>query len=138
MGLTQDGRPQAAAVHEGGTTVAPILPSRDFGRTAGFYERLGFTVASTYQPPDAYLIMRKGNVELHFFAHVDLDPTTSYAGCYLRVPNVEAWFATAKDVGLAQTGIPRLMALNERAWGMREFALIDPDGSLLRIGTRSA
>lgn len=70
-------------------TVAPILPARDFEATARFYEGLGFTVVSQYQPPDAYLILRRGEVELHFFPHFDLDPATSYAGCYIRVTDVE-------------------------------------------------
>jgi hypothetical protein len=33
-----------------------------------------------------------------------------------------------------QKGIPRLDALADKPWGMREFAIIDPDGNLLRIG----
>ena len=118
-------------------TAAPILPSRDFERSAEFYERLGFTVASIYQPPDAYLILRKRDLALHFFPHFDLDPTSSYAGCYIRVADVDAWYECARNAGLGPAGIPRLVALSDRPWGMREFAIIDPDGSLLRIGTPS-
>jgi catechol 2,3-dioxygenase-like lactoylglutathione lyase family enzyme len=118
-----------------GTTVAPILPSRNFERTATFYGTLGFDVVSQYREPDAYLIMRRGMVELHFFPFPDFDPARSYAGCYSRVPDVDAWFAAASRADLPGAGIPRLTALAEKPWGMREFALIDPDGSLIRIGT---
>ena len=31
-------------------------------------------------------------------------------------------------------GIPRITALEDQPWGMREFALVDPDGNLLRVG----
>ena len=117
--------------------VAPILPARDFERTARFYERLGFAVVSQYHPPDAYLILRRGDVELHFFPHFDLDPASSYAGCYIRVGDVESWFETARRMDLPASGIPRLVPLQDRPWGMREFAVIDPDGSLLRVGAPS-
>jgi catechol 2,3-dioxygenase-like lactoylglutathione lyase family enzyme len=115
-------------------TVAPILPARDFEKTARFYEALGFVVASLYHPPDAYLIMRRGDVELHFFPHAELDPATSICGCYVRTDEVDVLYEAFARAALPATGIPRLMPLAERPWGMREFAVIDPNGSLLRIG----
>jgi catechol 2,3-dioxygenase-like lactoylglutathione lyase family enzyme len=130
LGVTDPARPAEQ--------IAPILPARDFETTARFYEGLGFTVLSQYQPPDAYLIMRRGALELHFFPHPDFDPTTSCAGCYVRVQDVEAWYETARHAGLPSAGIPRLIALRDRPWGMREFAIVDPNGSLLRIGTPSS
>jgi catechol 2,3-dioxygenase-like lactoylglutathione lyase family enzyme len=122
----------------GGVTVAPILPARDFEGTARFYQRLSFAVVSQYQPPDAYLILRRQDVELHFFPFPELDPATSYAGCYIRTPDVEAWFETCSAAALPASGIPRLIPLANRSWGMREFALVDPNGSLIRIGARSS
>ncbi|HEX2726162.1 MAG TPA: VOC family protein [Beijerinckiaceae bacterium] len=124
----RDGGPRERA------TVAPILPARDFEQTAQFYEALGFAVASLYQPPDAYLIMRRGDVELHFFPHAELDPATSICGCYIRTGEVDVVYEAFARAGLPATGIPRLTPLSERPWGMREFAVIDPNGSLLRIG----
>ena len=124
-------------VADGAVTVAPILPARDFETTTRFYGKLGFVFASQYQPPDAYLILRRASIELHFFPHFELDPASSYAGCYIRVGDVEAWFEAAARMGLANKGIPRLIPLQDRPWGMREFAIIDPDGSLLRIGAPS-
>ena len=132
-----DRRPESIALDEG-AAVAPILPSRNFEETARFYEGLGFAVASQYHPPDAYLIMRRGGIELHFFPHFDLDPAASYAGCYIRVADVDAWFDGARRTGLPRAGIPRIVALCDRPWGMREFAIIDPSGSLIRIGTPSS
>jgi uncharacterized glyoxalase superfamily protein PhnB len=54
------------------------------------------------------------------------------------VPDVETWYEAAKGLGLPGAGIPRLVPLQDRPWGMREFAVIDPNGSLLRIGTPSS
>jgi hypothetical protein len=31
-------------------------------------------------------------------------------------------------------GIPRMDAIENKSWGMREFAIVDEDGNLLRIG----
>ena len=133
--MTDAGPSPEAAARKGEDRVAPILPARDFEQTARFYEGLGFSVASRYQPPDAYLIMRRGGVDLHFFPHPEFDAAGSYAGCYILVSDVDAWFETANRSGLPRAGIPRLVDLSDRPWGMREFAVIDPNGSLLRIGS---
>jgi hypothetical protein len=31
-------------------------------------------------------------------------------------------------------GIPRMDAIENKPWGMREFAIVDEDGNLLRVG----
>ncbi len=31
-------------------------------------------------------------------------------------------------------GIPRMDAIENKPWGLREFALVDEDGNLLRVG----
>ncbi len=36
--------------------------------------------------------------------------------------------------GLPRVGIPRLEPVEDKPWRMREFALIDEDGNLVRIG----
>jgi hypothetical protein len=40
-------------------------------------------------------------------------------------------FASAE---LPRRGIPRQEVLENKPWGMREFAIVDPDGNLIRIG----
>jgi hypothetical protein len=35
---------------------------------------------------------------------------------------------------LPRKGIPRQDDLDDKPWGMREFAIVDPDGNLIRIG----
>ncbi|HMS18207.1 MAG TPA: VOC family protein, partial [Planctomycetota bacterium] len=81
-----------------------------------------------------YAILRRGTVELHFFAHKDLVPAESSAGCYIRVLDVEKTYRSFLSSRLPRTGIPRMDALEDRPWGLREFAVVDPDGNLLRIG----
>jgi hypothetical protein len=78
-----------------------------------------------------------GVLALHFFRFATLDPATSYAQCYWRVADVDALYQEVVSTGL------RVNAPEDRPWCMREFALGDPSGTLIRIGqstssTRSA
>lgn len=107
----------------------PNLPSRDFAATAQFYERLGFSV--DYQS-DQWMILARGPLVLEFFPHPDLDPYSSWFSCCVRVRDLDALYTAFAAAGLPGEGIPRLMLPVLRPWGLREFALIDADGSLLR------
>ena len=111
----------------------PILPSRSLPGTLAFYARLGFE-GSVVGEGDAYAILTRGDLELHFFVHPGLEPAESWAGCYLRVADAEAVYDAFKAAALPSQGIPRMHALETKPWGMREFALIDEDGNLLRVG----
>ena len=114
--------------------VAPILPSRDLEATSAWYSRLGFERKGLW--PDEYLIVRRGAVGLHFFHAPDVDPFTSIAGCYLYTADADAIFAEWAALDLPDSAIPRLHgAPQDTDYGLREFALVDPDGNLLRIGS---
>ena len=111
----------------------PTLPSRSISMTAEFYERLGFD-GGAHQFNSEYGIFRRGDIELHFFTHKELVPAESSAGCYLRVLDVESIYRAISLVQLPRAGIPRMDSLEDKPWGLREFAVVDPDGNLLRIG----
>ena len=111
----------------------PILPSRSVADTLTFFQRLGFE-GKLWGEPYFYAILRRGTVELHFFTQQDLRPAESSAGCYIRVSDVENMYQSFAAAKLPGKGIPRQDALEVKPWGMREFAIVDPDGNLLRIG----
>ncbi len=111
----------------------PTLPSRSIDATVAFYRGLGFE-GGAHDFNNAYAILRRGAVELHFFAHTELVPAESSAGCYIRVLDVEAIYRDFLSIHLPPKGIPRIDTLENKPWGLREFAIIDPDGNLLRIG----
>jgi catechol 2,3-dioxygenase-like lactoylglutathione lyase family enzyme len=114
--------------------VAPILPSRDLRATSAFYERLGYEEVGLW--PNEYLIVSRGAIGLHFFHCPEIDPRTSVAGCYLYVEDADALHAEYAALDLPGEGIPRLHGTPEDAdYGLREFALVDADGNLLRIGS---
>lgn len=111
----------------------PILPSRAVNATAAFYKRLGFD-GGAHEFDANYAILRRGAVELHFFTHMELVPAESSAGCYIRVTDVESFYRSCSSSQLPSKGIPRMETLEDKPWGLREFAIVDPDGNLLRIG----
>jgi len=111
----------------------PTLPCRSVEATTAFYRRLGFEGGAHPFNPE-YAIFTRGALELHFFTHRALVPAESSAGCYLRVLDVRSLHDACLACGLPGAGIPRMDRLEDKPWGLREFALVDPDGNLLRIG----
>lgn len=105
------------------------LPARDLNETAAFYGALGFSVAFR---DEGWMILRRGNLEIEFFPHSDLDPATSWFSACIRVADVDRLFMAWSKVGLPNSGVPRLTAPIDEAPGLRIFALVDPNGSLLR------
>lgn len=110
----------------------PNLPSRDFERTARFYGQIGFTESWR---DSGWMILGRGGLILEFFAWPDLDPATSSFGSCLRLDDVAAFYAVLLAAGIpeASTGFPRLHPPKREPWGGLVGALIDPDGSLLRL-----
>ena len=107
------------------------LPSRDFDATVLFYEALGFAVA--YRD-DTWMILRKGTVTLEFFPHPELDPATSWFSACLRLDDADGFIDLCRRAGIPErrTGFPRIHA-PERVKDLYMGALLDPDGTLLRV-----
>ena len=108
------------------------LPSRDFTATVAFYGALGFSVAFRN---DGWLILDRGPLELEFFSHPDLDKWTSSFSACVRVDDMAGLLADWQAVGLPtdHMAIPRLTGVFKPAGAPRMFAVVDEDGSLLRI-----
>ena len=110
----------------------PNLPSRDFAATARFYAALGF--AETWRDA-GWMILARGTVTLEFFPHPALEPAASWFSCCLRLDDLDAFFAAALAAGVPEQchGWPRLHRPRREAWGGTVGALIDEDGSLIRL-----
>ena len=113
----------------------PTLPSRSVEATLEFYRKLGFD-GKIWGAPYQYAILTRGTLEIHFFTHSTLLPEESSVGCYLRVADVDGLHRAFAAAQLPGKGVPRMDAPEDKPWGMREFAVVDPDGNLLRIGRR--
>jgi hypothetical protein len=111
----------------------PILPSRDFDETAGFYVPLGFRETGRW--PGEYLTMaREDGIELHFWSKPNLRPAANDVACYIRFESAaearslhDSWASRVPDGGRLHPPVPT-------GYGLLEFALGDPHGNLLRIG----
>ncbi len=111
--------------------LSPILPSRDIEGAEAFWLRLGFT--TVYRDAE-YLLMKREGAEAHFWLNSSLDPLANDAGAYLRPSDVDALDAEWGALGLPDAGVPRLVRAEDKPWGMRELALVDADGNLIRAG----
>jgi hypothetical protein len=70
----------------------------------------------------------------------DVDPLTTDASCYVRVRDADALYADWHAIGVPfdpETG-SRLVPPTDTDYGLRELALVDPNGNLLRIGSPGA
>ncbi|TPX18077.1 uncharacterized protein E0L32_011847 [Thyridium curvatum] len=115
----------------------PNLPSRDFTTTSAFYRKLGF--AETFRD-EGWMILKRPSTStgtgltLEFFPHPELDPAASWFSCCLRLDDVDAFFAEVLAAGVpeATVGFPRAHR-PQGGDGDGGGALLDPDGTLLRL-----
>ena len=115
------------------TSVCPIFPSQNFTATAEFYKKLGFDLMAQYDA-EGYLILQREQVELHFFKIDKVDPYKSDHGAFVRVTDANKLSHHYQTLDLPSDGIPRVTVAEDKPWGVCEFAIVDPDGNLLRVG----
>lgn len=110
----------------------PNLPARDFDITSAFYAALGF--AEIWRDP-GWMILERGTIKLEFFPHPELQPGESWFSCCLRLDDLEGFYELCRsnDIPEKTIGWPRLHAPKVQPWGGRMAALIDPDGTLVRL-----
>ena len=107
----------------------PKLPMRQKVQTLDFYiQQLGFELLADYGD---YVLVKKEQVELHFFQYKDLDPATNYGQVYIRTNNIQQLY---QDLLERKVPIHPNSPLQQKPWGQWEFALLDPDHNLLTFG----
>ncbi|MCA0427648.1 MAG: VOC family protein [Bacteroidetes bacterium] len=111
-------------------TAVPKLPMRNKIRTKNWYQQLGFNDIGAMDYPD-YLILRKDAIELHFFAFPALNPLENYGQIYIHCTEIEAHYKQIQEQGIS---IHPNAPLQQKPWGKKEFALLDPDNNLLTFG----
>jgi hypothetical protein len=118
----------------------PLLPCRSIDDQIAFYEALGFEVTYRQKAPNVYASVQRGAIELHFFVMKGYEPADSYSTCYVLVSDVDRLYAEFR-AGLKAAlgripsrGIPRIGALRDMSYGVRQFLMTDPGGNIIRIG----
>jgi catechol 2,3-dioxygenase-like lactoylglutathione lyase family enzyme len=102
----------------------PIVPASDLDASQAFYEKLGFAATSIY-PAQGYRILhdpRGASVHLTRVEPGWVEKERNAHGIYFYSEDVEA---LAARVGARARTMP---------WGLKEFAVSDPDGTLVRVG----
>ena len=104
------------------TYAIPVLPARDLGATVEFWrDALGFVEVFI---GDDYAIVERDGVQVHFWGPAaDLDPFENDGGCRLGVENVAELHDELRSQVFAD--------LEEKPWGTREFAVLDPNRNLI-------
>ena len=112
-------------------TIHPKLPMRDKKLTRDYYvHQLGFNDIGRADY-EAYLMLAKDAVEIHFFLFKELNPLENYGQVYIRTNDIEALYETFLKNGVA---IHPNDPLQIKPWGQKEFSLLDPDHNLLTFG----
>ena len=109
----------------------PNLPSRDFTATTKFYAKLGFREQFR---DNGWLILERGTIQIEFFPWPELELKKNMASCCIRVADANALYESFRGAHLPEScsAVPRITAPVDQPWGLCEFAIIDPDGNLLR------
>lgn len=91
----------------------PLLPCASIDEVAEFYVMLGFAVTYRQYRPNAYLSVRREEINLHFFGIPGYQADQSYSSCLIQVEDPrelhDAFAAGMREVygQVLITGIPR-------------------------------
>ncbi|MBK7426452.1 MAG: VOC family protein [Saprospiraceae bacterium] len=113
------------------SAIHPKIPMRDKTKTREYYiNKLEFRDIGN-QDYDGYLMLKKDNVEIHFFEFKDLDPAENYGQVYIRTSDIDGLYKSMQENNvIIHPGAP----LQVKPWGQKEFSLLDPDNNLLTFG----
>ncbi|MFI8007576.1 bleomycin resistance protein [Streptomyces sp. NPDC086010] len=122
----------------------PILPCPTIEPVLDFYTALGFEVTFRQKSPNPFAAVERGGIQLQFFGMRRFDPASSYSTCYVLTDDVDRLYASFR-AGLKEaygrvpsSGIPRIGALKDTTYGVRQFLMTDPGGNCVRVGQRIA
>jgi hypothetical protein len=109
--------------------IIPKLPMHDKILTKEFYlNQLSFELISDYGD---YILLKKDQIEIHFFEFKTLNPLENYGQVYIRVVDIDKLYKTLLDNAIE---IHPNGHLKVKPWGQKEFSLLDPDHNLLTFG----
>lgn len=114
------------------TQIHPKLPMRDKNETLNFYSKLGFKEIGA-PGFDAYLMIQKDQIEIHFFKFERLKPHDNYGQVYIRTDNIQDLYQKLIE---AHVTIHPNGPLQIKPWGQLEFSILDPDNNLITFGEK--
>ncbi len=109
-------------------SICPKLPMRNKEETSAYYLKMGFKIIGDY---GNYILIKKDEIEIHFFEFVALVAAENYGQVYIRTNSIDDFHQEliANGVKIHPNG-----GLKTQPWGQKEFSLLDPDFNLLTFG----
>lgn len=114
-------------------SVSPVIPVLDLDTALARYRKLGFATRA-YGHGTGYGYADRGSVSLHISEWEEHDPKRTASVVYIYVSDADG----ARTEWIDSGAEGRYTQVNETEYGMREFAYVDPDGTLHRVGSRIA
>lgn len=109
------------------TKARPVLAALDIPRLVDFYEeKLGFKAS---WKDEGYGIAHRDAITIHFW-HCKRKIFPENTSCYVDVVEIESLYEEYKKSGVIHPN----GGLTDHPWGMREFAILDLDGNMIRFG----
>lgn len=108
----------------------PVLAALNIEKTVNLYkekpdfDKIGWT-------DNHYAVMGRDKIEIHFWkCNNKFHP--KHPSCYIPVTGVEKRYTEMGQVGVVHPN----GSLKTQPWGMREFAISDEDGNMIKFGER--
>ncbi len=109
--------------------IAASVAVSDMARALDFYVGImGMSVAFTNGDPVGFVILKRDDGELHLSLQRGYRSSTTNA-CHLIVND-----ATALHAHCVAAGVRIIKGLRDQEYGLRDFAIADPDGNRIDIG----
>jgi uncharacterized glyoxalase superfamily protein PhnB len=106
---------------------ATVLHVKDMPAALGYYrDTLGFTVTFSWEEPPRYVCLCLGDAAIHLNAYA---PPAAPSHVCIFCKGIDALYAQ-----LAARGATIVVPIDDRPYGMRDFAVTDPDGHRLVFG----
>jgi catechol 2,3-dioxygenase-like lactoylglutathione lyase family enzyme len=116
------------------TGAAAVFDVRDPAAARDWYrDVLGFTVTFEYGTPLFYICLCRDDVQLHLRAANGTTRQAGQASLCVFVRDIDAFHAE-----ITARGATPLEPPTDRAYGMRDFDLRDPDGNQITFGMASS
>ena len=109
------------------TSHATVLHVKNMAAALAYYrDKLGFTVSFTWEDPPRYVCLCLGDAAIHLNAYV---PPAGPAHVCIFCKGIDALYTQ-----LIERGVNIVEPIADRPYGMRDFAVTDPDGHRLDFG----
>ena len=134
-GMTINGRPVSEKLRRAENAVEAASSSTVFhvsslSRSLDFYSRvLGFSIDFSYGTPEIHAGLSWRGVQLHLSSAYPYKNNTGHGNLYIRCDAIDRLYEA-----LDSAGVEFYSRIEDRAYGMRDFAIKDPDGNQIGFG----